>query len=192
MGCKASGLCNLFLWAFCGDYVVIYSLILATYYSLRFVVLSEKNLYLCSWKKLLFNYDKHINSMRYYKLLLIGIISIALFACEGKQKTFSSDLLVGKWKRPSVSKKGETGYDCYRYDANGSGVTWDTAEDVKESEAQTFTWTLDKDRLTVVHKGEMGQVIPKVYTVKTLNSTTLSYEDDYGATFTFSKFTGKP
>lgn len=181
-----------FLWAFCGDYVGIYSLILATYYSLSFVVLSEKKLVSLQLEKLLFNYDKHINSMRYYKLLLIGIISIALFACEGKQKTFSSDLLIGKWKRPSVSKKGETGYDCYRYDANGSGVTWDTAEDVKESEAQTFTWTLDKDRLTVIHKGEMGQVIPKVYTVKTLNSTTLSYEDDYGATFTFSKFTGKP
>ncbi|MBF0976037.1 MAG: hypothetical protein HXK55_01265, partial [Bacteroidetes bacterium] len=63
--------------------------------------------------------------MRYYKLLLIGIISIALFACEGKQKTFSSDLLIGKWKRSSVSKQGKTGYDCYRYDANGSGATWD-------------------------------------------------------------------
>ena len=130
--------------------------------------------------------------MKYYKLLVIAVLSVILLSCEGGQKTFSSDLLIGKWKRPSVSKKGKTGYDCYRYDVNGNGVTWDTAEDVKESEAQTFTWTLDKDRLTVVHKGEMGQVIPKVYTVKTLNSTTLSYEDDYGATFTFSKFTGKP
>ena len=131
--------------------------------------------------------------MRYYKLLLIGIISIALFACEGKQKTFSSDLLIGKWKRPSVSETGETGYDCYRYDANGSGVTWDTADDVKGKEAQPFIWTLDKDRLTILHQGEMGEVIPKTYTIKTLTSTTLSYEDDYGVNFfTFSKFTGKP
>ena len=181
-----------FLCDFCGDYVEIYSLTLAVDYSLRIVIFYRKKLVSLQLEKLLFNNDKHINSMRYYKLLLIGIISIALFACEGKQKTFSSDLLKGKWKRPSVSKQGKTGYDCYRYDANGSGATWDTADDVNENEAQAFTWKLDKDRLTVVHKGEMGQVIPKVYTVKTLNSITLSYEDDYGATFTFSKFTGKP
>ena len=90
------------------------------------------------------------------------------------------------------ARQKQTGYDCYRYDVNGNGATWDTADDVNENEAQAFTWKLDKDRLTIVHKGEMGQPIPKVYTVKTLTSTTLSYEDDYGATFTFSKFTGKP
>ena len=132
--------------------------------------------------------------MKYYKLLVIAVLSVILLSCEGGLNSFSSDLLIGKWKRPSVSKqdKGKTGYDCYRYDVNGNGATWDTADDVNENEAQAFTWKLDKDRLTIVHKGEMGQVIPKVYTVKTLNSTTLSYEDDYGSTFTFSKFTGKP
>lgn len=130
--------------------------------------------------------------MKYYKLLVIAVLSVILLSCEGEKKTFSSDLLIGKWKRSSVSKQGKTGYDCYRYDVNGNGATWDTADDVNENEAQAFTWKLDKDRLTILHKGEMGQVIPKVYTVKTLNSTALSYEDDYGATFTFSKFTGKP
>ena len=52
--------------------------------------------------------------MKYYKLLVIAVLSVILLSCEGGQKTFSSDLLIGKWKRPSVSKKGKTGYDCYR------------------------------------------------------------------------------
>lgn len=34
---------------------------------------------------------------------------------------------------------------------------------------------------------EVGGNVPKVYTVTKLTSTTLSYEDDYGKSYTFTK-----
>jgi hypothetical protein len=94
-------------------------------------------------------------------------------------------MMIGKWRRPVVTQDG---YDCYRYDTGGKGVTWDTSDDVTEEEAQAFDWSLNGANLMLTHKGEMGQVIPKSYTVITLNSTTLSYKNEYGEKFTFSKF----
>ena len=34
-----------------------------------------------------------------------------------------------------------------------------------------------------------GELVPKVYTVTELTASTLSYEDDYGKTHTFTKVT---
>ncbi|HPW90021.1 MAG TPA: hypothetical protein PLJ40_01205 [Paludibacteraceae bacterium] len=56
-----------------------------------------------------------------------------------------------------------------------------------KEEAQPFTWSLEGATLTQIHQGEMGQKVPKVYTLKTLNDSTLSYRDDYGVSFTFIK-----
>jgi hypothetical protein len=96
--------------------------------------------------------------------------------------------MIGKWRRPVTAQNGSNGYDCYRYDTGGKGVTWDTSDDVTEKEAQAFDWSLEGANLKIIHKGEMGQVIPKSYTVITLSSTTLSYKNEYGERFTFSKF----
>jgi len=79
------------------------------------------------------------------------------------------------------------GQDCYRYKADYTGATWDTGEVAGEEEAQPFTWSLEGATLTQVHQGQMGQKVPKVYTLTTLNDSTLSYKDDYGVSFTFIK-----
>lgn len=100
-------------------------------------------------------------------------------ACQFDKETFDIDLLIGKWVR---------GTEYYRYDANGTGVTWDTSDDVSEAEAQPFTWEFNSEtnRLTLVHQMEMGGSIPKLYTLVELNESKLSYKDNYDQIFTYS------
>ncbi len=114
---------------------------------------------------------------------LASIVLILFSSCE-TPVTFDETLLIGKWTRPSTLTDGQ---DCYRYNADYTGATWDTGEVAVEEEAQPFTWSLEGAVLTQVHQGEMGQVVPKVYTLTTLNDSTLSYKDDYGVSATFIK-----
>ena len=114
---------------------------------------------------------------------LASIVLILFSSCE-TPVTFDETLLIGKWTRPSTLSDGQ---DCYRYNADYTGAAWDTGEVAGEEEAQTFTWSLEGAVLTQVHQGEMGQVVPKAYTLTTLNDSTLSYKDDYGVSATFIK-----
>ncbi len=132
--------------------------------------------------------------MKRHNYLIISLLAVVLVfsACKGGGETFSESQLIGKWKRSVTAPDGTPGYDCYRYDDGGNGVTWDTSEDVAEHEAQPFEWTLNGNKLLIVHIGEMGQRVPKTYTIKQLTTNMLSYEDGYGTKFTFSSFTGNP
>jgi len=114
---------------------------------------------------------------------LASIVLILFSSCE-TPVTFDETLLIGKWTRPSTLSDGQ---DCYRYNADYTGAAWDTGEVAGEEEAQPFTWSLKGAILTQVHQGEMGEVVPKAYTLTTLNDSTLSYKDDYGVSFTFIK-----
>lgn len=115
---------------------------------------------------------------------LASIVLVLFSSCELPTTSFDENLLIGKWTRPSTLTDGQ---DCYRYKADYTGATWDTGEVAGEEEAQPFTWSLEGATLTQVHQGEMGQKVPKVYTLTTLNDSTLSYKDDYGVSFTFIK-----
>ncbi len=121
--------------------------------------------------------------MKRFTLILLSIALLALFStsCSSDDETkpsFDESLIIGKWK-------SETLYE--RYDADQSGATWDTADDVKEEEAQEFTWTIDKDQLEQIHIIVNGGVVPKRYTITDLTATTMKYEDDFGVTKSFSK-----
>jgi hypothetical protein len=106
------------------------------------------------------------------------IISFLAVSCEPTEESFDESLLIGKW---------QSGTLFYKYLANGTGGTWDTAEDVTEAEAQAFTWTLVKSELTHIYILEMGGSVPKVYTVTELTSTSLKYHDEFGGNFSFTK-----
>ncbi len=96
---------------------------------------------------------------------------------------FDESLLYGKWVD---TYRGGTEY--YRFDLGGTGVTWDTADDVFEAEAQEFTWSLEGADFTIIHIMEMGgTAVPKAYTMKTLTATDLKFEDYTGKTFSYSK-----
>lgn len=106
-----------------------------------------------------------------------SLVALMFVSCE-KFDDFDKLLLIGKW---------ESGTLFYRYMSNGSGYSWDEGDDVMESEAQGFTWTLEQSVLTHIHILEMGGSVPKVYTVTELTSTRLSYEDDFGKSHSFTK-----
>lgn len=106
------------------------------------------------------------------------VISFLAVSCEPAADSFDESLLPGKW---------QSGTLYYKYLADGTGGTWDTADDVTEAEAQAFTWTLVQSELTHIHILETGGSVPKVYTVTELTETSLKYHDDFGASFSFTK-----
>jgi len=112
--------------------------------------------------------------------IIIGGLALLMNGCEWPpaNTSFDRSLMPGYWQSGTIFEF---------YNANGTGYTWDTADDVTEEEAQPFTWTLIDNTLTQNHQIEMGGVIPKQYTVTTLNSNVLCYHDDYGNNYVFNK-----
>lgn len=114
-----------------------------------------------------------------FYLAAIVIGSIAVTSCmEEPEVEFENALLLGKWNSGTL---------YYKYLSDGLGTTWDTADDVDESEAQEFEWTLVKSDLTHIHIMTGDHDVIKIYTVTELTSTTLKYKDEYGKSFTFTK-----
>lgn len=114
---------------------------------------------------------------RFFPIL---VIFTALFfsACE-LESEFDESLLIGKWVSETL---------FYRYDNGGTGLSWDTKDDVSEQEAQPFTWTLVKSELTHIHILTMGGGVPKIYKVTELNSERLSYQDNFRS-YVFTRVT---
>ena len=120
------------------------------------------------------------------KKLLNSILWILLCAlawmmggCElPETNSFDRSLMSGYWQSGTIHEY---------YNANGTGYTWDTADDITEEEAQPFTWTLVNATLTQNHQIEMGGVVPKTYTITTLSNSVLSYHDDFGNNYVFNK-----
>ena len=124
--------------------------------------------------------------MKNLKLISLAIIAltaiiVSMSSCSPDiDVEFDKTLLYGKWQETN-----SLNFEVYK--ADGTGYTWDEADDVTEAEAQPFKWTLEGDDLTHIHIMEMGASIPKVYTVTKLTATELAYEDDFGKTHTFGK-----
>jgi hypothetical protein len=105
-----------------------------------------------------------------FYLSMLAMVSLFVVSCEKEPTQFDESLLYGKW---------QSGTEFYKYHADGTGATWDTADDVTEAEAQEFTWTLVNADLTQIHIMEIGGNVYKYYTVTELTATTLKYHDDY-------------
>ncbi len=95
-----------------------------------------------------------------------------------EDQVYDSELIIGLWQSGSV---------FYRYNDEGSGWTWDTADDVLESEASKFTWEINKNRLIHFHEIEIGGIIPKAYTITKLDLANIEYKDDYDVKYVFVK-----
>ena len=100
---------------------------------------------------------------------LATLCVLAILSSCKKDEDFDEALIPGKW---------QTGTEFWVYEANGLGHTWDPADDVTEDEAQSFTWEMSVEQFTITHIGEMGEMIPKTYTIKTLTNTTFELKDD--------------
>ncbi|MBO6056676.1 MAG: hypothetical protein J6P64_00440 [Bacteroidales bacterium] len=91
---------------------------------------------------------------------------------------FDTDLLIGVWKEEDL---------YYRYNDDGTAVTWDLADDVLEDEGTELDWTLEHNIFTHYYKMEIGGVIPKIYNMRVLELDVMEYDDDYGVSHKFSK-----
>ena len=124
--------------------------------------------------------------MKNLKLFIIAIIAVTAIIVSMSSCSPDTDveldrtLLISKWQETNTLN-----FEVYGKD--GSGYTWDEADDVTEAEAQPFTWGLNGNVLTQVHTMEMGGNVPKRYTVTKLTSTELIYEDNYGKVHSFDK-----
>ena len=124
--------------------------------------------------------------MKNLKLISLAIIAVttiilSMSSCSPDTDVeFDQTLLTGKWQ-----ENNSLVFEVYGKD--GSGYTWDEADDVTEAEAQPFTWGLNGNVLTQVHTMEMGGNVPKRYTVTKLTATELIYEDNYGKVHSFDK-----
>ena len=105
-------------------------------------------------------------------------VSFLAVSCEPVEESFDESLVPGKW---------QSGTLFYKYLSDGSGGTWDTGDNVLESEAQAFTWTLVNSEFTHIHVLQIGGSVPKIYTVTELTATILKYHDDFGVNFSFTK-----
>jgi hypothetical protein len=124
-----------------------------------------------------------MNMNKLSNLIVIVIMAFGFFACEPVEDMFDETLLIGKWQSVNDSKT-----EFYRYDINGRGATWDTADDVTEAEGQVFTWKLVNADLTHIHIMEIGgSGVPKNYTVTVLSATSLIYHDEFNKTFSYTK-----
>lgn len=101
------------------------------------------------------------------------LFSVVFISCDLGEKKIDPSLLPGKWKQGTF-------YEVYKPD--GTGYTWDEADDVTENEAQKMRWTLDENELVQIHLMEIsGTEVPKSYTVTELSSTDFKYKDKYSS-----------
>lgn len=118
---------------------------------------------------------KHISIL----LIVAVALTIVTFSCKKKsepatpKKTYA-ELIVGRWKTSAEQPYFEVYY------ANGTGKMWDTADDVQEDEADTFTWTIDSDNKlmqNITFQSGAGTIV-QYCNIITLNETTFKYNND--------------
>lgn len=118
------------------------------------------------------------------KLCLFIFVALLFTACHKDKETTTIDasLLPGCWQKYNST-------EFWRYDSDGSGETWVEDDDVHEGEGTNFTWTVvNNSQLRVTLVGEMGQEVPRDYTITLLSSTSLYLlENFYDTVYTFSR-----
>ncbi|MBQ9637996.1 MAG: hypothetical protein IJV22_00375 [Bacteroidales bacterium] len=124
-----------------------------------------------------------MSSSRLKRVGWIAVVACCLMTIGCKpDPSYEAEDFIGKWV---------SGTEYYRYDSDMTGATWDTADDVDESEAQKFKWSIEGDKLTHIHLLESSQaVVPEVYTVVKLTEKTLQYHyyaEKNSTTFTYTR-----
>jgi len=95
-----------------------------------------------------------------------------------EKMNFDTDLLIGLWNENTV---------YYRFNEDGSGVTWDIADDISESEGTQIKWELSHGKFIHYYMMGIGGVVPKMFNMKKLELDVLEYSDDYGTKHVLSK-----
>lgn len=84
------------------------------------------------------------------------------------------NLILGLWQ------SGE--HVFYRFIEDGTGHTWDTKDDLSESEASPFQWKITKsDDLVLTYQLRIRGFIPRMYQIDQLNEDIFQFHDPYSS-----------
>ena len=128
-------------------------------------------------------------------LIIIALCLVALFLWKISQpkeyqpeiiepevfedQVYDTDLIIGLW---------QSGTLFYRFNEDGTGATWNSADDVTELEGSKFTWEVSKSRFIHYHQMEVNDaIIPKAYDIIKLDLMNMEIEDDYNVKTAFIK-----
>ncbi len=132
-------------------------------------------------------------------LAVLCVLAGAFTSCNFNPVEFDEIELIGKWKAPSdVAPESAFQYCIFLEEKDDTGEyrlgkMWDEGDDVKESDLTElgngwFKWKLTGAELMEIHFMEYDWAdIPKYYTITTLSETTLTYEDSFGKSITWTK-----
>lgn len=113
------------------------------------------------------------------RLAVMFVLAAGCLTLGGCLKDFfmivNPDDLTGRWVVEGTQ-------EYWRFNGDGSGVTWDESEDISEWESNlTFEWSLEMSELTCVfHGANENQAVPKVYTIREITADSMEWEDIYG------------
>lgn len=85
----------------------------------------------------------------------------------------NKEMLVGLWQKD--------GHVFYRFDANGTGHTWDVDDDLTEEEATPFSWEAYDNAIMMTHKLRIRGIVPRYYELDQLNAFDLRFHDTYSS-----------
>lgn len=80
-------------------------------------------------------------------------------------------MIVGLWQKD--------GHVYYRFNADGTGHTWDINDDLTEDEASLFNWEAYDKAILMTHKMKLRGIVPRYYELDRLNNFDLRFHDTY-------------
>lgn len=83
----------------------------------------------------------------------------------------NKEMLVGLWQ--------SDGHVFYRFNTDGTGHTWDVADDLTEDEASLFSWEAYEEALMMTHKMRLRGIVPRYYELDRINAFDLRFHDTY-------------
>ena len=81
------------------------------------------------------------------------------------------EMLVGLWQKD--------GHVFYRFNPDGTGHTWDIADDLSEAEATSFNWKVYDKAIMMTYKLRIRGIVPRYYELDRLNAFDLRFHDTY-------------
>lgn len=93
------------------------------------------------------------------------------------------EMLVGLWQQDE--------HVYYRFNADSTGCTWDTDDDLDESEAARFEWKAYEEAVMLIHKLKLNGIVPRYYDIDVLNIYDFRCHDSY-TTYAFEKVEEEP
>lgn len=83
----------------------------------------------------------------------------------------NKEMIIGLWQ--------SDGHVFYRFDADGTGHTWDIDDDLTEEEASEFNWEAYEEAFMMTHKLRLRGIVPRYYELDRLNAFDLRFHDTY-------------